>query len=36
MIPNHTPLFDSDEDALIYGVRALASLAVDFLAGTGG
>ncbi len=33
MIPNHSPLFDSDEDALIYGVRAMASLAVDYLTG---
>jgi amidohydrolase len=33
-IPNHSPLFDSDEDALIYAVRAMASLAVDFLTGS--
>jgi amidohydrolase len=30
---NHSPLFNPDEAALITGVRALASLAVDFLAG---
>jgi amidohydrolase len=30
--PNHSPLFFVDEDALGLGVRALASLAVDFLA----
>ena len=31
---NHSPLFDVDESALPVGVRALASLAVDFLSGT--
>jgi len=30
---NHSPRFSPDEAALITGVRALASLAVDFLAG---
>lgn len=30
-IPNHSPLFFVDEDALEPGVRALASLAVDYL-----
>ena len=30
---NHSPRFSPDESALITGVRALASLAVDFLAG---
>ncbi|MBR7799575.1 M20 metallopeptidase family protein [Undibacterium fentianense] len=29
--PNHSPQFNPDEDALLTGVRALASLAVDFL-----
>jgi amidohydrolase len=32
---NHSPRFNPDEAALITGVRALASLAVDFLAGVG-
>jgi amidohydrolase len=32
---NHSPRFNPDEAALITGVRALASLAVDFLAGDG-
>ncbi len=32
---NHSPRFSPDEAALITGVRALASLAVDFLAGAG-
>ncbi len=32
---NHSPKFSPDEAALITGVRALASLAVDFLAGAG-
>ena len=30
--PNHSPLFQVDESALILGVRAMANLAVDFLA----
>jgi amidohydrolase len=35
--PNHSPRFYVDEGALVTGVRALASLAVDFLAqGTAG
>ncbi len=29
--PNHSPLFQVDEDALVLGVRAMANLAVDFL-----
>lgn len=29
--PNHSPLFYADERALVIGVRALASLAVDYL-----
>jgi amidohydrolase len=33
--PNHSPYFFADEAALPVGVRALASLAVDYLA-TGG
>jgi amidohydrolase len=32
---NHSPRFNPDEAALITGVRALASLAVDYLAGSG-
>jgi amidohydrolase len=32
---NHSPRFSPDEAALITGVRALASLAADFLAGAG-
>lgn len=31
--PNHSPLFDANEDALIIGVRALAGLAWDYLHG---
>ena len=31
--PNHSPLFYADERALRTGVRAMASLAVDFLSG---
>ncbi len=31
--PNHSPLFEVDEDALIVGVRVMAALAMDFLAG---
>ena len=31
--PNHSPRFFVDEDALDTGVRAMASLAVDYLAG---
>jgi amidohydrolase len=30
-IPNHSPFFDADEGALVPGVRAMASLAVDYL-----
>jgi amidohydrolase len=30
--PNHSPLFRVDESALVLGVRAMANLAVDFLA----
>jgi amidohydrolase len=30
---NHTPDFDVDEDALPLGVRAMATLAWDFLSG---
>jgi amidohydrolase len=33
--PNHSPLFFADEAALPIGVRAMASIAVDFLAGVG-
>lgn len=32
--PNHSPLFNANEDALIIGVRALAGLAWDYLHGT--
>ena len=32
--PNHSPYFYADERALPIGVRALASLAVDYLTGT--
>ena len=31
-IPNHSPLFDVDEGALVLGVEAMARLAVDYLA----
>ena len=31
--PNHSPDFMIDESALVVGVRALAGLAVNFLAG---
>ena len=31
--PNHSPYFYADERALPIGVRALASLAVDYLTG---
>lgn len=31
--PNHSPRFNPDEAALLTGVRALASLAVDYLSG---
>ena len=31
---NHSPRFNPDESALITGVRALASVAVDYLVGT--
>ena len=30
-IPNHSPLFYVDEDALVFGVRAMSSLAVDYM-----
>lgn len=30
-IPNHSPFFDADEAALVDGVRAMASLAIDYL-----
>ena len=30
--PNHSPMFDVNEDALQYGVRALSTLALDYLA----
>ena len=30
-IPNHSPLFYVDEDALLPGVKAMAGLAVDYL-----
>ena len=30
-IPNHSPFFDSDEDALLYGVKAMASLTIDYM-----
>jgi amidohydrolase len=33
--PNHSPRFFADESALKLGIRALANLAVDFLAQTG-
>ena len=33
--PNHSPKFFADESAMPTGVRTLASLAVDFLAGAG-
>jgi amidohydrolase len=29
--PNHSPRFMVDEDALVTGVRALASVAADYL-----
>jgi amidohydrolase len=32
--PNHSPRFFADEGALVTGVRALSSLALDYLAGT--
>ena len=32
--PNHSPRFNPDEAALVTGVRALASVAVDYLNGT--
>ena len=31
-IPNHSPLFDADEGALLFGVKAMSQLAVDYLA----
>ncbi len=31
MVPNHSPKFTVDEEALVVGVRAMANLAVDFL-----
>jgi metal-dependent amidase/aminoacylase/carboxypeptidase family protein len=33
--PNHSPRFFIDESALVTGVRALSSVAVDYLAGVG-
>lgn len=30
-IPNHSPMFDTDEAALIKGVRAMATLTVDYM-----
>ena len=30
--PNHSPMFDLNEDALVNGVRALTGLALDYLA----
>lgn len=30
--PNHSPMFDVNEDALVNGVRALSALALDYLA----
>ena len=30
-VPNHSPFFTADEDALLYGVRAMSHLAVDYL-----
>lgn len=30
-IPNHSPFFYVDEKALVYGVRAMSSIAVDYL-----
>ena len=33
-VPNHSPRFDADERALENAVRAMASLAVDFLTGS--
>lgn len=33
--PNHSPRFYADEGALVPGVRAMASLAVDYLSGGG-
>ena len=30
--PNHSPMFDVNEDALVNGVRALSTLALDYLA----
>lgn len=33
---NHSPLFFADEQALPIGVRTMAALAVDYLAGSGG
>jgi len=33
--PNHSPYFFADESALPVGVRAMANLAVDYLAGSG-
>ena len=31
-IPNHSPLFDADEQALLPGVRVMSQLAMDYLA----
>jgi len=30
-VPNHSPFFDSDETALLHGVKAMATVAIDFL-----
>lgn len=35
-IPNHSPLFDIDEGALVLGVEAMSRLAVDYLQQSGG
>ena len=32
---NHSPLFYADESALIYGVRALSNMAVDYMLASG-
>ena len=31
IVPNHSPLFFVDENAILLGIRAMANLAVDFL-----
>jgi amidohydrolase len=30
-VPNHSPLFDADEGALLLGVEAMSRLAIDYL-----